>query len=342
MAARENSKCDFCGKGSTLQCSRCKRQHYCGRECQKQDWRVHKICCDSTFNFKIQKTGAIQGYGLFAVHDFNVGDLIYGEMPLLSCPLNQEEETFTSIPKDFSTQFVVEPPIETVAQFKDVMTKYSYRDQLGNTRRLLQFSSFINHRCRFNALVIFQFGGTAHCRAARPIKAGEEITTSYISASFADKMTRWQHLKNTYDVDHCDCPECAASGREFEADDNLRQTLYMAIVNLNPEMFVFRGTTVAENVPIIEGLFKNFLVTTNLLYEDPPDDDIYNPYFLAVAVPMMMFFKLAIEKFPTEKSLRGMIFRLCIFIKRRMLIFENIDPTISVPLNYLLDLSGSK
>uniref|UniRef100_M4BD24 MYND-type domain-containing protein n=1 Tax=Hyaloperonospora arabidopsidis (strain Emoy2) TaxID=559515 RepID=M4BD24_HYAAE len=36
---------DRCSKNGTLRCSRCKAQFYCGAECQKGDWKLHKIGC---------------------------------------------------------------------------------------------------------------------------------------------------------------------------------------------------------------------------------------------------------------------------------------------------------
>ncbi|CEG45705.1 protein [Plasmopara halstedii] len=36
---------DRCSKNGTLRCSRCKAQFYCSPECQKTDWRLHKVGC---------------------------------------------------------------------------------------------------------------------------------------------------------------------------------------------------------------------------------------------------------------------------------------------------------
>jgi len=41
--SRECIPCDSCGKpGAKLKCSRCKGAHYCGKVCQKKDWKAHK------------------------------------------------------------------------------------------------------------------------------------------------------------------------------------------------------------------------------------------------------------------------------------------------------------
>jgi len=38
--------CQFCGKGNPpKQCAVCKHTKYCGRECQRNDWRYHKTRC---------------------------------------------------------------------------------------------------------------------------------------------------------------------------------------------------------------------------------------------------------------------------------------------------------
>ncbi|KAH7476232.1 hypothetical protein PRIC1_000244 [Phytophthora ramorum] len=36
---------DRCSKNGTLRCSRCRAQFYCSPECQKADWKLHKIGC---------------------------------------------------------------------------------------------------------------------------------------------------------------------------------------------------------------------------------------------------------------------------------------------------------
>lgn len=43
--------CGGCGAGEgeggtvLMQCAKCRKQMYCGRECQKKDWREHKLVC---------------------------------------------------------------------------------------------------------------------------------------------------------------------------------------------------------------------------------------------------------------------------------------------------------
>lgn len=42
----ENHKCAKCGKNACFMCTNCKTVHYCSRECQKGNWKIHKgNCC---------------------------------------------------------------------------------------------------------------------------------------------------------------------------------------------------------------------------------------------------------------------------------------------------------
>ena len=42
--------CNFCGNsnGKLFKCTRCKTVHYCGRPCQKGDWKLHKLVCNAS------------------------------------------------------------------------------------------------------------------------------------------------------------------------------------------------------------------------------------------------------------------------------------------------------
>lgn len=39
-------RCLYCGSGSNIKaCSGCKEVHYCSKECQRDDWKIHKKDC---------------------------------------------------------------------------------------------------------------------------------------------------------------------------------------------------------------------------------------------------------------------------------------------------------
>jgi hypothetical protein len=46
--------CTVCRKDSGISCcGRCKSTSYCSKECQKSDWRMHKLLCDSFSKFLV-------------------------------------------------------------------------------------------------------------------------------------------------------------------------------------------------------------------------------------------------------------------------------------------------
>ena len=42
-----NKPCKVCGKKGKLVCDKCQKVVYCSRNCQFNDWNVHKINCES-------------------------------------------------------------------------------------------------------------------------------------------------------------------------------------------------------------------------------------------------------------------------------------------------------
>ncbi len=45
----EDYICSVCSRGGAKRCSRCKSQYYCGRQCQKKDYKIHKEVCSLIF-----------------------------------------------------------------------------------------------------------------------------------------------------------------------------------------------------------------------------------------------------------------------------------------------------
>ena len=48
----DGSYCVMCSKPATQRCTQCRSQIYCGKQCQKSDWRVHKQLCSSYQQFQ--------------------------------------------------------------------------------------------------------------------------------------------------------------------------------------------------------------------------------------------------------------------------------------------------
>ena len=45
MSSSEAAQCSVCGSAATKRCGMCRERRYCGEECQKSDWREHKLVC---------------------------------------------------------------------------------------------------------------------------------------------------------------------------------------------------------------------------------------------------------------------------------------------------------
>lgn len=74
---------------------------------------------------------------------------------------------------------------------------------------LYDLASYINHSCLPNSYKVF-IGDILLLRAIRPIKAGEELTLSYVNLQ---EQKRRQYLKKTWGID-CRCPLCAAEASD--------------------------------------------------------------------------------------------------------------------------------
>jgi hypothetical protein len=75
-----------------LRCGGCNKHPYCSKECQRQDWKQHKIWCGRTaevgVDFELRDAG--KGLGYFALRDFAVGEKVLVERPAMRVPTNQD------------------------------------------------------------------------------------------------------------------------------------------------------------------------------------------------------------------------------------------------------------
>ena len=49
----KHRRCAICEKYTRKKCGQCLEAYYCGRQCQKLDWREHKLCCVSCVEMEI-------------------------------------------------------------------------------------------------------------------------------------------------------------------------------------------------------------------------------------------------------------------------------------------------
>lgn len=74
--------CPVCGKNATLKCGNCRREFYCDKSHQSQDWPRHRSTCIA---WKIDRDPDL-GRHLLATRDLAPGDAILSEVPLVWGP----------------------------------------------------------------------------------------------------------------------------------------------------------------------------------------------------------------------------------------------------------------
>lgn len=74
--------CPVCHKNATLKCGNCKREFYCGKSHQSQDWPRHRSTCCA---WRIDRDPDL-GRHLLATRDLAPGDVIFSETPLVWGP----------------------------------------------------------------------------------------------------------------------------------------------------------------------------------------------------------------------------------------------------------------
>lgn len=80
--APKHGVCPVCGKNAMLKCGGCRREFYCDKSHQSQDWPRHKSTCGS---WKISHEPTL-GRHLLATRDLAPGDVILAETPLVWGP----------------------------------------------------------------------------------------------------------------------------------------------------------------------------------------------------------------------------------------------------------------
>jgi len=80
--AASHGVCPVCGKNATLKCGNCKREFYCGRSHQSEDWPRHRSACSA---WKVDHDPDL-GRHLLATRDLAPGDVIISETPLVWGP----------------------------------------------------------------------------------------------------------------------------------------------------------------------------------------------------------------------------------------------------------------
>ncbi|KAF3318351.1 hypothetical protein TWF173_007769 [Orbilia oligospora] len=215
--------------------------------------------------FKVQ-TIPSKGRGLIATVNIPTGTRILTESPLFTIPSPPIPSLETSISKTLdslskekqsayhslhnnyqspssSTSKIKTPPLSGI--FKTNAIPCGYNSSIAGIYLTI---CLINHSCIPNTYHNWNENleqETIH--AIRPIKAGEEITISYISESMSNP--RRKRLQECFGFD-CQCQLCTSDPKQLESSDERRQRILELNESIMSNVTAGYGTTTIDSNPI--------------------------------------------------------------------------------------------
>ena len=216
-------------------CGKCNARPYCSQECQRVDWNQHKIWCGKIANpiidFEIRDTGGERGMGLFALRDFEVGEKILVERPVILTETATSDDgisMFAHIAEQFKKASLsiqdaimalhsVDPnnPMESahVQCFGECIRKFAcnnFGTYTGGTESALCVTaSRLNHECVPNCSRYFvPDHNLLVISAGKPISKGQELTISYTSQGIADGLHKFRERTMRAWGFECGCAVC--------------------------------------------------------------------------------------------------------------------------------------
>ncbi|CAG2101261.1 unnamed protein product [Medioppia subpectinata] len=276
--------CDNCLKKSDQMknCSKCLRFHYCGKECQKNDWNYHKNECPlyqkkwSTLEAANMRTRfllrlylSVQNIPTFATEKhrlFDGSEVSLNDIKDKTIDPNGDKSVLKSIAKVFNICGI---KCEELEEWFALMSGRWYDIQCGRPGRvetvatgLYLQTSTLRHNCRPNSCCISRFNGhTVELRAMRSIAPGEEITISRVDL-LQNKADRREALKKI-SID-CECEKCV-DNTDGHIDYRRLQPEYIQSVKFNDAY----GTASAAE---LEDKFRSILTDLDVVYGD------YHPF----------------------------------------------------------------
>lgn len=234
-------KCDWCFSSRGLKkCSVCHFVWYCGSNCQKSDWKLHRLECQllskvekerinsltpsirlmvqlclrkKLENEKVMPVTATDNSNLIEAlvsHMSEIGEeqlVLYAQMANLVNMILQPSDTKTSI-KEITVNF------SKLACNAHTICDAELRP-LGTGLYLI--ISLINHSCLPNSVLLFD-GRLAIVRATQFLPKGTEVTISYIETA-GSTMSRLKALKEQYFFS-CTCPRCINMGLSDDIEES--------------------------------------------------------------------------------------------------------------------------
>ncbi|GAB2290844.1 hypothetical protein Dimus_025108 [Dionaea muscipula] len=198
------SRCEICFTSSALKrCSSCHVVWYCGSMCQKSDWKLHRVECQTMS--KLEKK--------------RLKSLTPSVRLMVKLYLRRRLEKKEVIPATVSDNYKLVEALVSRILLALACNAHSICDSdlrpLGTG--LYPVVSIINHSCLPNSVLMFD-GRKAVVRAVNCIPKGTEVLISYIDTA-GSTITRQKALKEQYFFT-CSCSRCIMLGQSDDIQEN--------------------------------------------------------------------------------------------------------------------------
>ncbi|KAF3445707.1 hypothetical protein FNV43_RR10883 [Rhamnella rubrinervis] len=268
-------RCDGCFSSSNLKkCSGCQVVWYCGSQCQKSEWKLHRLECGALSKLdedrrksvtpsmrlmlklylrrKLELDGIIPATSLssyklveaLVAHMSDIDEkqlVLYAQMAnLVSLILQWSDSNIKEIAENFSR---LACNAHTICD--------SELRPLGTG--LYPVISIINHSCLPNAVLVFE-GRSAVVHAVQHIPKDAEVLISYVETA-RSTMTRQKALKEQYFFT-CKCPRCIKVGQFDDIQESATLEGYKC-KNNGCDGFLLRDSDDKEFICQQCGLFRS-------------------------------------------------------------------------------------
>lgn len=178
---------------SRLKCGKCKKRTYCSRQCQLEDWSSkHSFWCGKAgeigYDYEIKPSDKFNGFGVFALRDFNKSEKIMAEKGFSS------DNIMSTTQSQREAILQLEPSTSDLIADKFDLNSLDCGKNINPV--LCLHASRINHQCPFVENCSHYWikeHGIKIIYAKQNIKSGEEITISYIDSfnSYSELNDKW-------------------------------------------------------------------------------------------------------------------------------------------------------
>eukprot|EP00092_Neocalanus_flemingeri_P017534 GFUD01018969.1.p1 GENE.GFUD01018969.1~~GFUD01018969.1.p1 ORF type:complete len:340 (-),score=124.94 GFUD01018969.1:139-1158(-) len=238
-------ECSYCNGTGVVRSCTCGLVAYCGKGCQRSDWRRHKSACPPF----IARPVPGKGRGLVATRKLSLGLTVIREDPvlvvsrqrpnydkLLADFLNLSKETrigilklydFVNTAEDLSDQNKMIAKLKRIVEINSIET---FEADQEATKNVYLTASLLNHDCKPN-LAWHPVQGKIVVNVLRRVEKGEELTVSYFVQSVGTYergegcptfiQRRERLVRYRFD---CQCSICLEEG---VADDHKRREFQM-------------------------------------------------------------------------------------------------------------------